>query len=134
MLNALTPDGTFDKTGGHRLRQTIRGKNSMCTCRASRCKTRTSGGVFLWRQLEQRFTQSITVLLVKRWRPRGIVAVLADYRLYPQVRYPLFLARWRPGRGVDSKRIFHEYSGNPQRLYLMGHSSGGLQRCDARAR
>ena len=54
---------------------------------------------------------------------RGIVAVLADYRLYPQVRYPGFLE--------DAARsvawTVHEiggFGGDPTRLYLMGHSAG----------
>ena len=55
---------------------------------------------------------------------RGILAVIADYRLYPQVRYPEFLE--------DSARaaawtIAHaqEHGGDPKRLYIMGHSAGG---------
>jgi len=54
---------------------------------------------------------------------RGIVTVVADYRLSPEVRYPAFLEdsalalRWAlaqaPGWGVD-----------PARVYLMGHSAG----------
>jgi acetyl esterase/lipase len=54
---------------------------------------------------------------------RGIVTVVADYRLYPQVRYPLFLEDG--ARAVAwAKAHISEYSGNPQRLYLLGHSSG----------
>lgn len=55
---------------------------------------------------------------------RGIVTVVADYRLNPEVIYPAFLEdsaqalRWSleqaPGWGVDR-----------QRVYLMGHSAGG---------
>ena len=55
---------------------------------------------------------------------RGIVAVVADYRLYPQVRYPLFLQDGARALAWTKAHI-HEFSGNPQRLYLMGHSSGG---------
>ena len=53
----------------------------------------------------------------------GIVAVVADYRLSPEVRYPEFLVdcawavRWAvnnaAGLGAD-----------PRRIYLMGHSAG----------
>lgn len=54
---------------------------------------------------------------------QGIVTVLADYRLYPQVRYPLFLEDG--ARAVAWTRAhIHEFSGNPERLFLMGHSSG----------
>jgi acetyl esterase/lipase len=55
---------------------------------------------------------------------QGIVAVVADYRLYPQVRYPDFL--------IDSalavawaKREASHYGGDASRLFVMGHSSGG---------
>jgi acetyl esterase/lipase len=54
---------------------------------------------------------------------RGMLAAVADYRLYPQVRYPDFLhdsaqalAWWfaqAPGLGAD-----------PARLHVMGHSAG----------
>jgi acetyl esterase/lipase len=55
---------------------------------------------------------------------RGMIAVLADYRLYPQVRYPEFLrdcalaVAW-------ARREAARYSGDSGRLYVMGHSAGG---------
>jgi len=54
----------------------------------------------------------------------GIVTVVADYRLYPEVRYPDFLAdsalavAW-------AKREAQRYGGDANRLFVMGHSSGG---------
>lgn len=55
---------------------------------------------------------------------RGVVAVIPDYRLYPEVRYPDFLKdnaaatawalRKAASFGADSKRVF-----------VMGHSAGG---------
>lgn len=54
---------------------------------------------------------------------RGIVVVIADYRLYPQVRYPAFLQD-----GAQAVAWAHqhsaEYGGDPRKLYVMGHSSG----------
>jgi acetyl esterase/lipase len=53
----------------------------------------------------------------------GYVAVVANYRHYPQVKMPGFLsdaaqaALWA---AAHSK----EYDGDPERLYLMGHSAG----------
>lgn len=53
----------------------------------------------------------------------GLVAVIADYRLSPEVRYPAFLAdcaaatAWAWGRA-------REFGADPQRVFLMGHSAG----------
>ena len=54
---------------------------------------------------------------------RGFVAVIADYRLYPEVRFPSFL---EDGAGAVSwvfSRIA-EHGGDPARVFLMGHSAG----------
>jgi acetyl esterase/lipase len=53
----------------------------------------------------------------------GITVVVADYRLYPQVRYPTFLEDNAQAVGWTRRHI-GEYGGNAQRLFLMGHSSG----------
>jgi len=54
----------------------------------------------------------------------GFVAVLPDYRLYPQVTFPAF--------DVDGalavawvERHIREFGGNPGNIVLMGHSAGG---------
>lgn len=54
---------------------------------------------------------------------RGVVAIVPDYRLYPDVRYPAFLedaaqaVAWAHGHARD-------YGGDPARLVLAGHSAG----------
>lgn len=54
---------------------------------------------------------------------KGIAVAVADYRLYPQVRYPAFLE--------DGARAFayvhahaREHGMNPDRVFLAGHSAG----------
>jgi acetyl esterase/lipase len=54
---------------------------------------------------------------------RGFVAMLPNYRLYPQARLAQF--------GDDAARAIawarehaHEYGGDPRRLFVMGHSAG----------
>lgn len=54
---------------------------------------------------------------------RGIVTVIADYRLYPQVRYPLFIEDGAQAVGWVAQHIA-SYGGDPHRLFVMGHSSG----------
>jgi acetyl esterase/lipase len=54
---------------------------------------------------------------------KGFVAVLPDYRLYPQVKFPAFVedgavaVRW-------TRDHVREFGGDPSRIYLMGHSAG----------
>lgn len=55
---------------------------------------------------------------------RGVLTLVADYRLYPEVRFPDFL--------TDSAQalawgLTHaaEQGGNPARVFVMGHSAGG---------
>ena len=54
---------------------------------------------------------------------RGIVAVVADYRLYPQVRYPQFL-RDSASAVAWTLREIARFGGDPARVFVMGHSAG----------
>ncbi len=55
---------------------------------------------------------------------RGVVTIVADYRLSPEARYPAFLqdcalaVKW----AADNAE---RHGGDPQRLFVMGHSAGG---------
>jgi acetyl esterase/lipase len=55
---------------------------------------------------------------------QGLVAVLPDYRLYPQVRFPSF-----DDDGAAAvawvERHAREFGGDPGNIVLMGHSAGG---------
>ncbi len=54
---------------------------------------------------------------------RGYVTVIPDYRLYPQVRFPELMAD--PANAVAWVRAHaREFGGDPDRIYLMGHSAG----------
>ncbi|MBF8178329.1 alpha/beta hydrolase [Herminiimonas contaminans] len=54
---------------------------------------------------------------------RGIIAVVADYRLYPQVRYPDFVDDAALALAWTVKDI-QRFGGDPKRLFVMGHSAG----------
>ena len=54
---------------------------------------------------------------------KGFIAVIPDYRLYPQVDWRDFIS--------DTAAAYHwvethiaAYGGNPQRIFIMGHSAG----------
>ena len=54
---------------------------------------------------------------------RGIVTIIPDYRVYPEVRFPDFLrdgaaaVRWARDHAAD-------YGGDPDQIVLVGHSAG----------
>lgn len=54
---------------------------------------------------------------------RGIVTVVADYRLYPQVRYPDFVADSAAAVAWTHNQIVR-FGGDAQHIFVMGHSSG----------
>lgn len=55
---------------------------------------------------------------------RGVLTLVADYRIHPEVRYPAFLEdsakalAW----GLEHARAL---GGDPKRVFVMGHSAGG---------
>jgi acetyl esterase/lipase len=55
---------------------------------------------------------------------RGVLTLVADYRLYPEVRYPDFLtdSAQALAYGLDQAA---RLGGNPKRVFVMGHSAGG---------
>ncbi len=55
---------------------------------------------------------------------RGMLALVADYRLYPEVRFPDFLADSAQALAFSLTHAA-EHGGNAQRVFVMGHSAGG---------
>ena len=55
---------------------------------------------------------------------RGILTVIADYRLYPQVRYPAFLEDSAAAVAWTAREV-QKYGGDPKKMFVMGHSAGG---------
>jgi acetyl esterase/lipase len=54
---------------------------------------------------------------------RGYVVVIPDYRLYPEVKYPDFIDDAAQAVAWTAREIA-AFGGDPQRLYVMGHSAG----------
>ncbi len=54
---------------------------------------------------------------------RGVLTIIPDYRLYPQVRFPAFMDDAATAVGWTRTNIAR-FGGDPHRLFLMGHSAG----------
>lgn len=55
---------------------------------------------------------------------RGVVTLVADYRLYPEVRYPDFLSDSALALAYGLEHAAR-LGGDPKRVFVMGHSAGG---------
>jgi len=55
---------------------------------------------------------------------RGMLVLVADYRLYPEVRYPDFLNDCAQALAYGLERA-RSLGGDPKRVFVMGHSAGG---------
>jgi acetyl esterase/lipase len=55
---------------------------------------------------------------------RGVLVLVADYRLYPEVRYPSFLEDSAVALAWGMAHA-QALGGDPRRLFVMGHSAGG---------
>ncbi|MBV9570763.1 MAG: alpha/beta hydrolase [Alphaproteobacteria bacterium] len=68
-------------------------------------------------------SKSYYLALGQAFASKGVIVAVADYRLYPEVKYPEFISD-----GALALRFMHEhaarYGGDPKRLFLAGHSSG----------
>ncbi|MEO6675888.1 MAG: alpha/beta hydrolase [Pseudomonas sp.] len=121
MLNALTPDGSFNKTEGIAYGRDPRQKLDVYVPR--NVTENAPVVVFFYGGSWNSGSRSDYSFVGEALASRGIVAVLADYRLYPQVRYPAFLEDAAKAVAWTHEHI-RQFSGDPKRLYLMGHSSG----------
>jgi acetyl esterase/lipase len=72
-----------------------------------------------WRQGAKETYRFIGAYLARA----GYVAVLCDYRLYPEVRFPGFVEDCAAATAFV-RRVVAGYGGDPARLFLMGHSAG----------
>jgi acetyl esterase/lipase len=79
--------------------------------------------VFFYGGSWQSGDKSLYTFLGAALAQRGYVAVVPDYRVYPEVRYPAFLedaaaaVRWTRDNAAH-------FGGNPNKLFVMGHSAG----------
>ena len=120
-INAITPNNTYHKVAdvayGTDPRQKLDVYAPLNTTRPAPVVVFFYGGN--WTSGARNDYQFIGEALASR----GMVAVLADYRLYPQVCYPSFIEDSARAVAWAVKEVKH-YGGDSKRVHLMGHSSG----------
>jgi acetyl esterase/lipase len=120
-INALTPASTYIKTAdvpyGARPRQKLDVYTPAGTKSPAPVVVFFYGGS--WNSGERPDYEFAAEALASR----GMVAILPDYRLYPEVRYPDFLIDSAQAVSWAAKEA-SRYGGDPKRLFVMGHSAG----------
>jgi acetyl esterase/lipase len=79
--------------------------------------------LFFYGGFWQSGSKVLYLYLGQAFASEGIIVAVADYRLYPQVRYPEFL---RDGAAAFAFVQAHaaRYGGDPARIFVAGHSAG----------
>ena len=122
-LNKLTPSSTYTLTGGvnygplPRQQLDIYQPTSAAPAGGWPVVVFFYGGSWNWgSRAEYQF-------MGEALASRGVLTLVADYRLYPEVRYPAFLedSALAVAYGLREAR---RLSGNPKRVFVMGHSAG----------
>ncbi|MBE8590999.1 alpha/beta hydrolase [Pseudomonas sp. MAFF 301449] len=121
VLNALTPGDTFTKTSAIAYGDDPRQKLDIY--RPLPAISNAPVVVFFYGGSWNNGSKDDYAFVGEALASRGMVVVIADYRLYPQVRYPAFL---QDGAKAVAWTYHHgaEYGADPKQLYVMGHSSG----------
>ena len=127
LLNALVPDAGFTASEGIAYGDDPRQKLDVYVPRGGEGTAPSAGGrpvvVFFYGGSWNRGERSEYKFVADALTSRGMVAVLADYRLYPQVTYPAFLED--SARAVAwARQNAANYGGDPSKLFVMGHSAG----------
>lgn len=122
ILNALTPSGNFVATQnlayGEGARQTL----DVYVPKAKQQKP-LPVVVFFYGGAWNGGDKQDYLFMAQAMASRGVIAVVPDYRLYPQVRYPDFL-RDCAHAVAWTRREIERYGGDPDRIFVMGHSAG----------
>lgn len=121
ILNALTPHHSYQITEG-----IAYGRDPRQRLDVYRPTPFAAGQplvVFFYGGSWNRGSRKDYVFLGEALASRGVITVVADYRLYPQVRYPDFLTD-SAAAVAWALRAAPDYGADSKRLYVMGHSAG----------
>jgi acetyl esterase/lipase len=120
-INALTPSGSYRLTAGIPYGEDPRNKLDIYTPRGQAGPMPIV--VFFYGGNWNTGSRADYEFVGEALASRGMVAVIADYRLYPQVRYPDFLRDGARAVAWTMKEA-RRYGGDPGQLFVMGHSAG----------
>ncbi len=123
LLNTVTPMGRSDRTSDLSYGSGDRQKLDVYLPKDAKPSDRRKVVVFFyggsWRGGSRQKYRFVGAALAER----GYVAVVPDYRVYPEVAFPAFVQDGAAAVAWVHANIAR-YGGDPDRIYLMGHSAG----------
>ncbi|MFZ6846136.1 alpha/beta hydrolase [Undibacterium sp. RuTC16W] len=122
-INALTPGSAYVKTADLAYGADLRQKLDIYAPAHVPSGSSVPVVVFFYGGTWNSGQRADYLFVAEALTSRGILCVLADYRLYPQVRYPTFIQDGALAIAYVNKEI-QRYGGDPSRLFVMGHSAG----------
>lgn len=123
-LNALTSSAGYTRHPDVAYADGARGRLDVYVPREPACGTRAPVVVFFYGGTWNSGERADYAFVAANLARHGILTVIPDYRLYPEVTYPDFL--------VDNARAvawtlqnIARFHGDPDKVFVMGHSAGG---------
>ncbi|WP_420106752.1 alpha/beta hydrolase [Herbaspirillum huttiense] len=127
-LNAVTPASSSVKTEGVAYANTDNPRQKLDIYRPANAPATASGPglpvvVFFYGGSWNEGSRKDYAFVGEALSSRGFIAVLPDYRVYPEVRYPDFVKDSAQAVAWTLRSV-RELGGDPQRVFVMGHSAG----------
>jgi len=123
-LNALVPRGTHTLSGNVPYGPLARQRLDIYTPSAAAPAAGFPVVVFFYGGSWNRGERADYKFVGEALASKGILTLVADYRLYPEVRYPDFLTDCAQALAYGLREA-KALGGDPKRVFVMGHSAGG---------
>ena len=120
-LNAIVPDG--DVTQNLNLAYGPEKKQKLDIYQPTTFNKNTPVIIFFYGGRWQSGSRAEYAFVGQSLADRGYVSVVADYRVYPRVEFPVFIEDAAKATAWVFEHIQH-YGGDTNQVYLMGHSAG----------
>ena len=126
LVNALTPTSDLTKTAsvsylpGNNSRQQLDIYQPASSSETTKARPVV---IFFYGGAWQEGSRSDYLFVAEALTQRGYVVVIPDYRVYPEVMYPVFLIDSAAAVAWTMANI-ERFGGDRNRLFLMGHSAG----------
>ena len=126
-INAVTPASSYVKTEGVAYGNSDNPRQKLDIYRPATTTSASAQGlpvvIFFYGGSWNEGSRKDYAFVGEALSSRGFIAVLPDYRVYPEVRYPEFLEDSAQAVAWTLRSV-RALGGDPQRVFVMGHSAG----------